>query len=51
MWFPENIEKHLYYNTTENASSKQMKNLTRHINSKDKLLLQESFIDRNNEVL
>ena len=36
---------------TAKASSKQMKNLTRHINCKHKLLLQESVIDRNNEIL
>ena len=28
-----------------------MKNLARHISCKHKLLLQESFIDRNNEIL
>ena len=28
-----------------------MKNLARHINCKHKLLVQESFIDRNNEIL
>ena len=28
-----------------------MKNLARHINCKHKLLLPESFIDRNNEIL
>ena len=35
------------YKTTAKASSKLMKNLARHIHCKRKLLLKESFIDRN----
>ena len=33
------------------ASNKKMKNLARHTHYEHNLLLQESFIDRNNEIL